>query len=94
MGKIALAIHGGAGTILKSQMTPDLEREYRGGLEAALATGWKILEKALEGREHHEQVGGSVALILVVDARRPPRFHRNRGDPQSAARVALGEAGA
>ncbi len=43
MSKMGLAVHGGAGTIFKSQMTPDLEREYRGGLEAALSAGWDIL---------------------------------------------------
>ena len=43
MKKIALAIHGGAGTIFKSQMTDELEREYRGGLENALRAGWEIL---------------------------------------------------
>ncbi len=42
---IALAIHGGAGTILKSQMTPALEAEYRNGLETALKIGYKILER-------------------------------------------------
>ena len=45
MGKIALAIHGGAGTILRSTMTPELEAEYRGGLEAGLRAGWEILER-------------------------------------------------
>jgi L-asparaginase / beta-aspartyl-peptidase len=45
MSKIALAIHGGAGTILRSLMTPELETEYRSGLENALRMGWKILEK-------------------------------------------------
>ena len=45
MAKIALAIHGGAGTILSSQMTPALEAEYRSGLETALKIGWNILEK-------------------------------------------------
>jgi L-asparaginase / beta-aspartyl-peptidase len=45
MNKIALAIHGGAGTILRSQMTPALEAEYRGGLHVALETGWSELEK-------------------------------------------------
>ena len=45
MGKLALAIHGGAGTILRSQMTPDLEREYRKGLEAGLTAGWAILSR-------------------------------------------------
>ncbi len=44
MAKPALAIHGGAGTILHEQMTPDLEREYRGGLEAALKAGWDVLK--------------------------------------------------
>ncbi|MEQ1603794.1 MAG: isoaspartyl peptidase/L-asparaginase [Pyrinomonadaceae bacterium] len=44
MNKLALAIHGGAGTILRSQMTPALEAEYRHGLEAALKSGWSILE--------------------------------------------------
>jgi beta-aspartyl-peptidase (threonine type) len=43
--KIALAIHGGAGTILRSLMTPELESEYRSGLESALKKGWKILER-------------------------------------------------
>ena len=42
---MALAVHGGAGTILKSLMTPGLEQEYRGGLEEALKRGWDVLEK-------------------------------------------------
>jgi len=45
MGKVALAIHGGAGTIDRNRMTPELEREYRSGLEEALRAGWAILEK-------------------------------------------------
>lgn len=43
--KIALAIHGGAGTILRSEMSDALEREYRRGLENALRAGWNILQK-------------------------------------------------
>ncbi len=45
MSKIALAVHGGAGTILRSAMTPELEAEYRGGLEEGLRAGWEILER-------------------------------------------------
>ena len=45
MRKIALAIHGGAGTILKSEMSAELETEYRNSLKAALQTGWEILTK-------------------------------------------------
>ncbi|MGI8555324.1 MAG: isoaspartyl peptidase/L-asparaginase family protein, partial [Pyrinomonadaceae bacterium] len=43
--KIALAIHGGAGTILRSAMTAELEAEYRRGLQNALQKGWEILQK-------------------------------------------------
>ena len=45
MNKIALAVHGGAGTILKSEMTAELEREYRNGLENALKKGFDVLQK-------------------------------------------------
>ncbi len=45
MQKISLAIHGGAGTILKELMTPELEKEYLQGLHEALAAGYVLLEK-------------------------------------------------
>lgn len=45
MKNITLAIHGGAGTILRAEMNAELEREYRGGLENALKAGWEILSK-------------------------------------------------
>jgi len=44
MQKIALTIHGGAGTILKSAMTAQLEESYRKGLQSALEAGWNILK--------------------------------------------------
>jgi len=45
MATYTLALHGGAGTILKDQMTPELETTYLRGLELALATGYNILEQ-------------------------------------------------
>jgi L-asparaginase / beta-aspartyl-peptidase len=45
MNKISFAIHGGAGTILKSMLTPELELQYLTGLQEALDTGYTILEK-------------------------------------------------
>ena len=42
--KFALALHGGAGTILPSSMTPEKEKAYREAMEEALESGWKILE--------------------------------------------------
>jgi beta-aspartyl-peptidase (threonine type) len=45
MSKFTIAIHGGAGTILKSMLTPELELSYHIGLQAALNAGYHILEK-------------------------------------------------
>jgi len=45
MAQVALAIHGGAGTISKLRMTPALEAEYRSGLENALRAGWDVLHR-------------------------------------------------
>lgn len=42
--KIALAIHGGAGTILKSSMTAEKEAAYLNALKVALHTGYTILK--------------------------------------------------
>lgn len=43
MSKFTIAIHGGAGTILKKSMTPEKELLYRKGLEEALEAGFRIL---------------------------------------------------
>lgn len=44
MSNISLAIHGGAGTILKANMTSDIEAEYKTALETALLKGWDVLK--------------------------------------------------
>ena len=41
---IAIVIHGGAGTILKENMTPELESAYLDKLEEAVLTGYEILK--------------------------------------------------
>jgi beta-aspartyl-peptidase (threonine type) len=43
--QIAIAIHGGAGTITRKNMSPEMDKAYRQGLEAALKKGYGILEK-------------------------------------------------
>lgn len=45
MSKFSIAIHGGAGTILRSLMTKEKEERYTAGLKAALDAGYKLLEK-------------------------------------------------
>ncbi|MCC7308841.1 MAG: isoaspartyl peptidase/L-asparaginase [Acidobacteria bacterium] len=71
MSKIALAIHGGAGTILRSAMTPELEAEYRRGLEAALKGGWDVLQ-------NHGSALDSVEAA-VVSLEDFPLFNAGRG---------------
>jgi beta-aspartyl-peptidase (threonine type) len=44
MNKYAIAIHGGAGTILKSTMTPEKEKAYLDGLKNAIESGETILK--------------------------------------------------
>lgn len=44
MQKFSLVIHGGAGTILKDDMTPELEEAYKLALEEALTAGYGVLE--------------------------------------------------
>jgi L-asparaginase / beta-aspartyl-peptidase len=44
MKKFAIAIHGGAGTILRSSMTPEKESAYRQALADAIVAGESILK--------------------------------------------------
>jgi len=44
MNKYAIAIHGGAGTILKSTLTPEKEKAYLDGLKNAIEAGETILK--------------------------------------------------
>src|SRR6185295_17302813 len=43
--KFGMVIHGGAGTIERSEMTPANEQAHRAGLERALKAGYEILER-------------------------------------------------
>ncbi|HYI08700.1 MAG TPA: isoaspartyl peptidase/L-asparaginase [Thermoanaerobaculia bacterium] len=43
--KAMLVIHGGAGTITRGSMTPELEKQYRDALAESLRTGHAVLKK-------------------------------------------------
>ncbi len=43
--KYGMVIHGGAGTIERSTMTPEKEKAYRAGLEQSLEAGYAVLER-------------------------------------------------
>jgi len=42
-GKYGIAIHGGAGTITRTSLTPEMEKLYRKGLQEAIEIGDKVL---------------------------------------------------
>jgi beta-aspartyl-peptidase (threonine type) len=56
----ALAVHGGAGTILPSEMTAEKEKQYRQALEQALLGGQEILRN---GGSSVEAVAESVRVL-------------------------------
>ena len=75
--KIGLAIHGGAGTIDRSSMTPQREREYRTGLERALSAGYEILKRSGSSLDATE----AAVEVLENDA----HFNAGRGSVFTSA---------
>lgn len=51
----SIVIHGGAGTILKENITPELEQAYRTSLAEAIAVGHAILKKGGSSQEAVEK---------------------------------------
>ncbi|MEP7145013.1 MAG: isoaspartyl peptidase/L-asparaginase [Ferruginibacter sp.] len=85
MQKISLAIHGGAGTILKEDMTPVLEKAYLQGLEDALAGGYVILER---GGSSVDAVKAAVVILednLLFNAGRGSVFTKKGVQEMDAA---------
>jgi beta-aspartyl-peptidase (threonine type) len=50
-----IAIHGGSGTINRTEITPDQEKAFREGLEATLDAGYKILAQGGSALDAVEQ---------------------------------------
>jgi len=63
MNNFSIAIHGGAGTLVKGMMTPQLEIEYKQALKEALDKGYQVLEKGKTAVEAVEQ-----AVIVLEDS--------------------------
>lgn len=71
MHNYALAIHGGAGTILKSTMTPEKELAYKNGLQDAIEAGESILKS-----------GGSAfdaVETAIIQLENNPLFNAGKG---------------
>lgn len=75
--KFGFVIHGGAGTLEKSLMTPALEKEYRAKLTEALSAGYNVIVKdgaALDAVE--------TAIHILEDS---PLFNAGKGAVFTAA---------
>ncbi|WP_299821793.1 isoaspartyl peptidase/L-asparaginase [uncultured Pontibacter sp.] len=71
MGKYAIAIHGGAGTISKSSLTPEKEKAFKDALEQAIMAGHGVLQQ-----------GGSAldaAEMAVMQLENSPLFNAGKG---------------
>lgn len=69
--KFAIVIHGGAGTILKENMSDSLEAAYKAKLEEAIRIGYAILEKGGSSLDAVEQT-----IRVMEDS---PLFNSARG---------------
>lgn len=71
MNTFSIAIHGGAGTLVKGMMTPELETQYKKALQLALDAGYAILETGGTAVDAVEQ-----AVVLLEDS---PLFNAGKG---------------
>ncbi len=69
--KFVLVIHGGAGTITRSQMTPEKEKAYRAALTEALQKGYDTLKKGATALDAAE-----VSIRYMEDC---PLFNAGKG---------------
>jgi beta-aspartyl-peptidase (threonine type) len=85
MQKLSIAIHGGAGTILKEDMTPELEAAYLKGLNDALNAGYAVLE---EGGTAVNAVKAAIVILednLMFNAGRGSVFTKKGVQEMDAA---------
>ncbi len=71
------AIHGGAGTILKSEMSPELEAAYRAKLQEAVLAGYNILKNGKSSLDAVE-----AAIRILEDS---PLFNAGKGSVLTSA---------
>ena len=85
MQPFSIVIHGGAGTILKEDMTPELENAYSKGLDEALSAGYAVLE---QGGEAANAVKAAIVVLednLLFNAGRGSVFTKKGVQEMDAA---------
>lgn len=92
----SIAIHGGAGTILRSTMTPELQLQYESGLQQALNTGYEILAAGGSSLDAVQEAVTALEDFPLFNAGKGSVFN-NRGNHEMDASIMYGkglEAGA
>ena len=90
MNKYAIAIHGGAGTILKSTMTPEKEKAYLDGLKNAIEAGETILKNGGSSLDAVEKAVRSLEDNPLFNAGKGAVFS-NSGKNEMDASIMNGE---
>jgi beta-aspartyl-peptidase (threonine type) len=85
MSKIAIAIHGGAGTILKEEITAELERSYSDGLNGAMEAGFDVLEKRGSAIEAVKAAVVSLENNILFNAGKGSVFGKDGAQEMDAA---------
>jgi beta-aspartyl-peptidase (threonine type) len=95
--RFGLAIHGGAGTLPRAQMSGEQEQRYRSGLADALAAGYSILEaggtsldavtRAVEALEDDPSFNAGRGAVFTLDGRNELDASIMEGDTLKAGAV-------
>ncbi len=85
MSKYAIVIHGGAGTILREDMKPEMEIIYRKGLEEALREGYDLLEKKCSAIDAVRAANKSLEDNILFNAGRGSVFAKDGSQEMDAS---------
>lgn len=85
MQTFSIAIHGGAGTILKQDMTAELEAAYSKGLQEALSAGYSVLDKGGTALAAVSAAVVSLEDCIMFNAGRGSVFTKNGTHEMDAA---------
>ena len=85
MNKFSIAIHGGAGTLVKGMMTPEKEAAYKAALSTALTIGYSILENGGSALDAVEKAVNSLENCHLFNAGKGSVFTANETHEMDAS---------
>lgn len=66
MNTISIAIHGGAGTLVKGIMTPEKEKAYQQALQKALEIGYQVFAMPFNTEGMYRGVKTSKGIDVIA----------------------------